>query len=50
MIELNSTLAQVHTSIIRAREKKKEDKRELKRFEKEGLPSELVELIRLLHE
>jgi hypothetical protein len=50
MIDSNSTLAQVHTSIIRAREKKKEDKRGLERFEKEGLPSELVELIRLLHE
>jgi hypothetical protein len=50
MIDSNSTLAKVHTSIIRAKEKKEKDKRELERFEKEGLPNELVELIRLLHE
>jgi hypothetical protein len=50
MIDRSSTLAKVHTSIIRAKEKKQKDKREQERFEKEGLPSELVELIRRLHE
>jgi hypothetical protein len=50
MIDSNSTLAKVHTSIIRAKEKKEKDKKELERFGKDGLPSELVELIRRLHE
>jgi hypothetical protein len=50
MIDQSSTLAKVHTSIIRAKEKKEKDRRELERFEKEGLPGELVELIRRLHE
>jgi hypothetical protein len=46
----NSTLAKVHTSIIRAKEKKEKDRMKLERFEKEGPPTELVEFIRHLHE
>jgi hypothetical protein len=50
MIDSNSTLAKVHTSIIRAKEKKEKDRMKQERFEKEGLPTELVEFIRHLHE
>jgi hypothetical protein len=48
MIDPNSTLAKVHTSIIRAKEKKEKDKIEMDKFEKDGLPSEIMELIRRL--
>jgi hypothetical protein len=49
MIDTNSTLANVHTSIIRAKEKKEQDKVELERFEN-GLPGDFVKLFRRLHE